>query len=202
MPSQLVAVIGGAAGLGAAFRSPLLAVAYGLEELGQRSGLPLVLPVLLLAGSGTLLATTMGQPARLPGLELGSLAPELWGWMVVLTLVGAAAGALFVRLLLPTAAWVKRLLTKQILLGALLLAAILTLLAFVSGGLSLNDGSLSLAAALSGEPAGEPLLWLWPPAGQCSQRRPGGSRRSDARQHEPRSPTYHPASGSTRPQPP
>jgi H+/Cl- antiporter ClcA len=47
MPSQLVAVIGGAAGLGAAFRSPLLAVAYGLEELGQRSGLPLVLPVLL-----------------------------------------------------------------------------------------------------------------------------------------------------------
>ena len=47
MPSQLVAVIGGAAGLGAAFRSPLLAVAYGLEELGQRSGLPLVLHVLL-----------------------------------------------------------------------------------------------------------------------------------------------------------
>jgi H+/Cl- antiporter ClcA len=161
MPSQLVAVIGGAAGLGAAFRSPLLAVAYGLEELGQRSGLPLVLPVLLLAGSGSLVATTMGQPARLPGLELGSLSPELWGWVVVLTLVGAAAGALFVRLLLPTAAWVKRLLMKQLLLGALLLAASLTLLAFISGGLSLNDGSLSLAAALSGGPVGAPLLWLW-----------------------------------------
>jgi len=161
MPSQLVAVIGGAAGLGAAFRSPLLAVAYGLEELGQRSGLPLVLPVLLLAGSGSLVATTMGQPARLPGLELGSLSPELWGWVVVLTLVGAAAGALFVRLLLSTAAWVKRLLMKQLLLGALLLAASLTLLAFISGGLSLNDGSLSLAAALSGGPVGAPLLWLW-----------------------------------------
>jgi len=158
---QLVAVIGGAAGLGAAFRSPLLAVAYGLEELGQRSGLPLVLPSLLLAGSGTLLATTMGQPARLPGLDLGALTPELWGWVLLLTLVGAAGGALFVRLVLPAAAWVKRLLAKRLLLGALLLAASLTLLAFVSGGLSLNDGSLSLAAALSGESVGSPLLWLW-----------------------------------------
>ena len=158
---QLVAVIGGAAGLGAAFRSPLLAVAYGLEELGLRSGLPLVLPALLLAGSGTLLATTMGQPARLLGLELGALAPQLWGWVVLLTLVGAAGGALFVRVLLPAAAWVKRLLAKRLLVGALLLAAGLTLLAFVSGGLSLNDGSLSLAAALAGESVGSPLLWLW-----------------------------------------
>ena len=158
---QLVAVIGGAAGLGAAFRSPLLAVAYGLEELGLRSGLPLVLPALLLAGSGTLLATTMGQPARLLGLELGGLAPQLWGWVVLLTLVGAAGGALFVRVLLPAAAWVKRLLAKRLLVGALLLASSLTLLAFVSGGLSLNDGSLSLAAALAGESVGSPLLWLW-----------------------------------------
>lgn len=158
---QLVAVIGGAAGLGAAFRSPLLAVAYGLEELGQRSGLPLVLPALLLAGSGTLVATGMGQPARLPGLVLGPLAPQVWGWSVLLTLVGAAAGALFVRLLLPVAAWVKGLLAKRRLVGAALLAASLTLLAFLSQGLSLNDGSLSLAAALSGEGVGSPLLWFW-----------------------------------------
>ena len=161
LPTQLVAVIGGAAGLGAAFRSPLLAVAYGLEELGQRSGLPLVLPSLLLAGSGTLLATTMGQPARLPGLDLGPLAPDLWGFVVLLTLIGAAGGALFVRLLLPAAAWLKRLLAQRRLVGALLLAAGLTLLAFVSGGLSLNDGSLSLAAALTGASVGSPLLWLW-----------------------------------------
>lgn len=158
---QLVAVIGGAAGLGAAFRSPLLAVAYGLEELGQHSGLPLVLPALLLAGSGTLLATTMGQPARLPGLDLGGLAPELGGWVALLTLVGAAAGSLFVRVLLPVAAWMKPLLVQRRLLSALVLAGSLTLLALASGGLSLNDGSLSLAAALSGEALGSPLLWLW-----------------------------------------
>ena len=158
---QLVAVIGGAAGLGAAFRSPLLAVAYGLEELGQRSGLPLVLPALLLAGSGTLLATRMGQPARLPGLELGPLAPHLWGWAALLTLVGAAGGALLVRLLLPAAAAVKQLLAQRRLVGAVLLAGALSLLALISGGLSLNDGSLSLAAALSGEAVGSPLLLLW-----------------------------------------
>lgn len=136
-------------------------MAYGLEELGQRSGLPLVLPALLMAGSGTLLATCMGQPARLPGLDLGPLGPELWGWVALLTLVGSAGGALFVRLVLPAAAWVKDLLRERRLLGALLLAACLSLLALASGGLSLNDGSLSLAAALSGEPVGSPLLWLW-----------------------------------------
>ena len=158
---QLVAVIGGAAGLGAAFRSPLLAVTYGLEELGQRSGLPLVLPALLLAGSGTLLATTMGQPARLPGLNLGPLPPQVWAWAAVLTVAGAAGGALFVRLLLPAAAAVKRLLAQRPLVGGILLAACLSLLALVSGGMSLNDGSLSLAAALSGKDTGSPLLWLW-----------------------------------------
>jgi H+/Cl- antiporter ClcA len=158
---QLVAVIGGAAGLGAAFRSPLLAVAYGLEELGQRSGLPLVLPALLLSGSASLSAATMGQPARLPGRDLGGLDPGTWGLILLLTLVGAAAGALFIRLLVPLAAWVKGLLAGRLLIGALLLAASLTLLALLSQGLSLNDGSLSLAAALSGEAVGSPLLLLW-----------------------------------------
>jgi len=161
IPPSLVAVIGGAAGLGAAFRSPLLAVTYGLEELGQRSGLPLVLPALLLAGSGSLVATAMGQPARLLGLELGPLLPGLWGWIGVVTLVGAAVGALLIRMLAPTATWVKRLMARQRLAGALVLACLLCLLALVSGGLSLNDGSLSLAAALAGSDAGTPFALIW-----------------------------------------
>jgi H+/Cl- antiporter ClcA len=64
-------------------------------------------------------------------------------------------------MLLPVAAWVKRLLTRQRLVGALVLAGSLTALALASGGLSLNDGSLSLAASLSGEAVGSPLLWFW-----------------------------------------
>lgn len=161
LPLRQVAVIGGAAGLGAAFRSPLLAVAYGLEELGQRSGMAQVLPALLLAGSGGLVATTMGQPARLAGLELGILAPPLWGWAAGLTLVGSAFGALLVRLLIPTAVWVKRLMRRAPLRGSLLLAGLLLSLAVISGGLSLNDGSLSLGAALAGRSGGAPLTLLW-----------------------------------------
>lgn len=161
LPPCLVAVIGGAAGLGAAFRSPLLAITYGLEELGQHMGLPLVLPALLLAGGGTLLATTMGQPARLVGLQLGSLPPELWGWALLFTVVGAAVGALLVRLAIPAAALTRRLMTHRRLGGAALLAGSLTVLALLSGGLSLNDGSLSLAAALAGQDPGAPLTLLW-----------------------------------------
>lgn len=161
LPQKLVAVIGGAAGLGAAFRSPLLAVTYGLEELGQACGFPLVLPALLVAGSGTLVASAMGQPARLVGLELGPLALQLWGWAALLTLAGAGAGALLVRMLIPAASWVQRLLVRRRLWGALLLAGLLSLLALFSGGLSLNDGSLSLAALLAGKDGGPPTTLLW-----------------------------------------
>lgn len=161
LPLPLVAVIGGAAGLGAAFRSPLLAATYGLEELGRRSGIPLLLPTLLLAGSGTLAATALGQPARLAGMQFGSLAPALWGWAGLFTLVGAGLGSLLVRLLLPLAARVQSLMRQRPGAGALSLAALLALLALASGGLSLNDGSLSLGAALAGEPGGSLLTFLW-----------------------------------------
>ena len=42
-----------------------------------------------------------------------------------------------------------------------MLAGLLCLLALVSGGLSLNDGSLSLAAALAGSDAGTPFALIW-----------------------------------------
>jgi H+/Cl- antiporter ClcA len=161
LPIGLVAVIGGSAGLGAAFRSPLLAVAYGLEELGRRSGVSLLLPALLLAGSGTLVSTGLGQPARLAGVQFGGLAVPLWGWAALLTLVGAALGSLLVRLVVPLAGWVQRLMERQRWAGALLLAGGLTLVALASGGLSLNDGSLSLGAALAGGSGGTLPVLLW-----------------------------------------
>ena len=95
------------------------------------------------------------------GLELGRLAPALWGWAALLTLVGAAGGSLLVRLLIPAAGWVHRLMARQRYWGALLLAGLLTLLSLVSGGLSLNDGSLSLGAALAGKDGGPSSTLLW-----------------------------------------
>lgn len=161
IPLPLFTAIGAGAGLGAAFRSPLLGVTYGIEELSREKGLPLVLPTLLLAGSGALLATRLGQPARLAGLELGMLPGHLWGWALLITVAGAFLGALFVRVLIPLAGWLGRRLKAQRLPAAVAVAAALTLLALLSGGLSLNDGSLSLAAELQGETGGTAATLLW-----------------------------------------
>jgi len=161
LPLPAVGVIGGAAGLGVAFRSPLLAATYALEEVGLRSGVGLLVPLLLVSGAGGLVSTTLGQPARLAGLQFGALAAPLWGWAALLTLLGAALGVLLVRLLIPLAAVVQRLMARQRLLGAALLALALAALALLSGGLSLNDGSLSLAAALTGQSGGSPITLLW-----------------------------------------
>lgn len=161
LPLPLVAAAGGAAGLGAAFRSPLLGVVYGIEELGRRSGLPLVVPALLMGGAGALVSSDLGQPARLAGQSLGGLSPQLWLWALLITLVGSVLGGLLVRLLIPLAAGLKRLLLRRRMLTIALLALSLSLLAVLSGGLSLNDGSLSLAAALQGQNPGAPPLLLW-----------------------------------------
>lgn len=161
LPLPVVAVIGGAAGLGVAFGSPLLAATYALEELGRRSGVGLLGPLLLVSAAGALLSTPLGQPARLLGLQFGGLPVALWGWALLLTLLGAALGVLLVRLLIPAAALVQRLMGRRRWLMAGLLALLLTALALVSGGLSLNDGSLSLAAALAGQSGGPPLTLLW-----------------------------------------
>jgi H+/Cl- antiporter ClcA len=154
LPVPLVAAIGAGAGLGAAFRSPLLGAAYAIEELSREKGFTLVVPTLLLAGSGAVVATRLGQPARLVGLNLGGLSSTAWFWALLLTLVGAWLGALFVRLLIPLAAWLGQHLCHRRWLTAVAVALALTLLAVASGGLSLNDGSLTLAAALQGDGGG------------------------------------------------
>ena len=161
LPIPLLAAIGGGAGLGAAFRSPLLGAAYAIEELSREKGLSLVLPTLLLAGSGAVVATTLGQPARLAGLNLGLLDSAVWPWALLITVLGAGLGALFVRLLIPLAHRLAARLRTQRIRAAVLVAALLTLLAWISGGLSLNDGSLSLAAALQGDGGGSLSTLLW-----------------------------------------
>ena len=93
LPIPLVAAIGAGAGLGAAFRSPLLGAVYAVEELSLEKGFSLVLPTLLLSGSGAILATTLGQPARLEGVAFGALPSSLWAWAMGITLVASALGA-------------------------------------------------------------------------------------------------------------
>ena len=135
LPIPLIAAIGGGAGL--------------------------VLPTLLLAGSGALVATSLGQPARLGGLELGGLEGAAWPLAALLTVLGAGLGSLFVRVLIPLAAWLSGRLRAHRFTAALAVAGLLALLAWFSGGLSLNDGSLSLAAALQADGGGSMATLLW-----------------------------------------
>ncbi|QPN68634.1 chloride channel protein [Synechococcus sp. CBW1006] len=186
LPTLLLVAIGGAAGLGTAFRSPLLGVAYGLEELSAVKGFPLVFPTLLLAGLGTVLSEAFGsaseaQPARLAALAqlpLGRLLPPaLWPTLLLTTLVMGLLGVLFVRLLIPCSAWVAGLLRSHPWRAALALATAFALLALASGGLSLNDGSLSLGPGLAGDsssPVWAGLPRLLGPLLSISVGAPGG----------------------------
>lgn len=86
----LVAAIGGGAGLGAAFRSPLLGTAYALEELSRQKGLDLVLPTLLLGGSGTLLLQAVLPQAAPGGQAFAAVPIQWWGLALVITLIALA----------------------------------------------------------------------------------------------------------------
>ncbi len=157
LPPALLAAIGGGAGLGAAFRSPLLGAAYALEELSAEKGFALVTPTLALAGIGTLLHSGLGAPARLPGGQPATLEPALLPLAAVVVVVAGLGGVLLARGLPPLAGRLGGVLRRRPLLAGAGVSLALAALAVVSGGLSLNDGSLSLGPALQGE--GNTILW-------------------------------------------
>ncbi|MEB3263073.1 MAG: chloride channel protein [Synechococcus sp.] len=169
LPLPLLLAIGGGAGLGAAFRSPILGLAYALEELSTNGGPLLVLPTLLLAGLGTILAgwiapASLGQPARLvapPGAALDTLVPPaLWPALLLTAVVMGLLGVLFVRLLVPCSALLGSWLRRHRWRSAAALALAFALVAVLSGGFSLNDGSLALGPALAGNPTALPWAGL------------------------------------------
>lgn len=173
----LTAAIGGGAGLGAAFRSPLLGAAYALEELSAVSGFNLVMPTLVLAGIGTLFTTGLGQPARLAEGMAVAMAPELLPLALLITVLAALVGVVLVRLLVPLAQWLGPRLRSRRLPLAVAIAALFTLLAVASGGISLNDGSLALGPALAGtadSPWWAPLPRLLGPLLSIAIGAPGG----------------------------
>ncbi|SBO44878.1 chloride channel protein [Cyanobium sp. NIES-981] len=156
----LTAAIGGGAGLGAAFRAPLLGAAYALEELSAERGFSLVAPTLALGGIGTLLTSELGQPARQAVPPPVLVPPALLPLALGITVAAALAGVGLVRLLLPLARCLGPLLRRRTAPMALAIAAAFALLALASGGISLNDGSLALGPALAG--AAAPSPW-WAP---------------------------------------
>ena len=89
--------------------------------------------------------------ARVQAVPGGEPPLLLLPWALLLTIATALLGVLFLRLLLVITPRLQGLLRHHFLPSALALALMLGLLAQLSGGLSLNDGSLALGPALAGQ---------------------------------------------------
>jgi len=153
LPAALLAAIGGGAGLGAAFRSPLLGAAYALEELSAEKGFSLVAPTLVLAGIGTALNSRLGQPARLAEGMAVPMPLRLIPLALLISVTAALTGVALVRLLVPLAARLSAPLRQRPLLSGGIIGLAFAGLALLSRGFSLNDGSLALGPALAGTDA-------------------------------------------------
>ncbi|QNI54229.1 putative chloride channel [Synechococcus sp. BIOS-E4-1] len=161
LPLPMLCAIGGGAGLGAAFRSPLLGVTYAIEELGRSSGRSLVLPVLLLSGSGAGISIWLGPESSSQSAVIGALPLSLWPYALLVCGLCTLLGSLFVRLLVPLARIIQAALQRHRSVTAVLIATGLSGIAIASGGWSLNDGSLSLLPILHGEVGGESSTFPW-----------------------------------------
>ncbi|MCP9771976.1 chloride channel protein [Synechococcus sp. Tobar12-5m-g] len=179
LPAPLLAAAGGGAGLGVAFQSALLGVAYAVEELSGRLSFPLVSSCLILGSVGTLFASGLGAPAMdLLPIRAGVPPGALWPGLTALCLVGGLLGGLFVRLLAWASIKVGQGLQRRRLPVALGLGLAITALAVVSGGWSLNDGQLLMVHQVQGSDAPVPL-WVLLPRGlaallSLSMGAPGG----------------------------
>lgn len=150
LPLPLATAVGGGAGLATAFRSPLMGATYALEELCTHGGLSLVLPCALVGGLGALLHSGVGNPAHALDVPTRGLSLDLWPRALLLTMGAAVAGALFVRSVHWTTQRARGVLQRTPVWGALGAGSLLALLALASGGVSLNDGQLTLVPLLTG----------------------------------------------------
>ncbi|MCT0198920.1 chloride channel protein [Synechococcus sp. CS-1325] len=163
LPEPLLAAAGGGAGLGVAFQSALLGVAYAAEELSGRLSFPLVSSCLILGSIGTLFASGLGAPAMdLLPIRAGVPPAALWPGLAALGLVGGLLGGLFVRLLGWGSHWVGIGMQRHRLPVTVALGLAITCLASLSGGWSLNDGQLLMVHQVQDSTTPVPLWVLLP----------------------------------------
>lgn len=105
--------------LGAAFRSPLLGVVYGPEKLGPPQRPSPGAADCAVVQQWRLVASGLGQPARLEGVSFGSMPPMLLGRSLVLTLSRSLLGGCLVLVLIPLASLLPLLLLVSALSTAL-----------------------------------------------------------------------------------
>ncbi|MEN5108533.1 MULTISPECIES: chloride channel protein [unclassified Pseudomonas] len=157
---------GGAAGIAAAFNTPLAGVVFAIEELSRTfeqrfSGL--VLTAVLIGGVVTL--GLMGHNAYFG--EISGRMPVGWGWSVVpaCALLGGVLGGCYARLVLPTDQGVLgRLCTlrgRYPVRFAAICGLVLAVLGLVSGNHVFGTGYEETRALLEGRPITDASFLLW-----------------------------------------
>ncbi|WP_247846409.1 chloride channel protein [Pseudomonas sp. A2] len=157
---------GGAAGIAAAFNTPLAGVVFAIEELSRTfeqrfSGL--VLTAVLIGGVVTL--GLMGHYAYFG--EISGRMPEGWGWSVVpaCALLGGLLGGFYARLVLPTdkgmLGRISAVRGRNPVRFAASCGLLLATLGLISGNHVFGTGYEETRALLEGEPITDSSFLLW-----------------------------------------
>lgn len=157
---------GGAAGIAAAFNTPLAGVVFAIEELSRTfeqrfSGL--VLTAVLIGGVVTL--GLMGHYSYFG--DIGGGLPTGWGWSEVpaCAVLGGVLGGFYVKLVLPTKkGWLGRMCAlreRTPVRFAAVCGLLLAVLGIVSGNHVFGTGYEETHALLEGKPVTDEAFLLW-----------------------------------------
>ncbi|MDH0748043.1 chloride channel protein [Pseudomonas sp. GD03842] len=157
---------GGAAGIAAAFNTPLAGIVFAIEELSRTfeqrfSGL--VLTAVLIGGAVTL--GLMGHYAYFG--DIGGSLPTGWGWSEIpaCALLGGVLGGLYVKLVLPIqSGWLGRMGQWRARFPARFAAVcglLLAVLGLISGNHVYGTGYEETRALLEGHPVTDSTFLLW-----------------------------------------
>ncbi|GAB4357834.1 MAG: chloride channel protein [Gammaproteobacteria bacterium] len=143
---------GGAAGIAAAFNTPLAGIVFAIEEMSrslhERSS-GLMLSAVIIAGLTALVL--LGQQSPFPPIE--ATLPSLGAWLSVpaIGLSGGVLGALFSILLILSTRLATPLLARRGIALAIACGAVVALCSWLTGGLIHGTGFLQAAALASGD---------------------------------------------------
>lgn len=157
--SDLMAVAAGA-GLAGGFNTPLMGVVFVAEELTRRFTARLIWPGLVVCVIAAEVSNLGGQPLFGLGVVADQLLESsqlLWG--ALLGVIGGLAGGLFAWLLLRSTRWLMPRVRQQPWRWGVLLGAVLTLMALLSGGASGGDGEALMGWLLSNPEEHQASLW-------------------------------------------